>query len=244
MTLKVTLSNVLFLDIECVPQQSSFYDLDDGMKSLWERKSKRVGEYVHGDGDEPMSPAELYDNRSGIFAEFGKIIVISVGYFAKTPEGERQFRLKSFAGDNEAMLLADFFELLNTHYNKSFHQLCGHNIREFDIPYICRRALVNRLAIPTILDMQDKKPWEVNHIDTLELWKFGDRKNFISLDLLSRVMGIPSPKTDISGEQVARAYRDDKELPRITAYCERDVGAVAQILLKFMGDDAVGYSVE
>jgi DNA polymerase elongation subunit (family B) len=244
MTLKVNLTNVLFLDIECVPQQPSFYDLDDGLKMLWEKKAKRVWEYMAGEWEEPMSPAELYDNRSGIFAEFGKIIVISVGYFAKTPEWDRQFRLKSFSGDNEAMLLADFFELLNAHYNKSFHQLCGHNIREFDIPYICRRALVNRLQIPTILDLQDKKPWEINHLDTLELWKFGDRKNFISLDLLSRVMGIPSPKTDISGEQVARAYHDDKELPRITAYCERDVKAVAQILLKFIGEDAQGYSVE
>ena len=144
-------------------------------------------------------------------------------------------RMKSFAGDDEKTLLVDFFDMLNTYYAKSTNLLCGHNIKEFDIPYICRRAMVHGLVLPDILDLQGKKPRENNHVDTLELWKFGDRKNFTSLDLLCRVLGVQTPKTDISGEQVARVYRDEKDLPRITEYCERDVVAVGEVLLKMMG---------
>ncbi|MBP7848274.1 3'-5' exonuclease [Patescibacteria group bacterium] len=231
MGMKFNLGNMLFFDIECVPQQSSFYDLDDGMKALWERKVSGARRNPQ-DGEE-IKADESYENRSGIYAEFGKIIVVSVGYFTKTGDGSRQFHVKSFAGDDERKVISSFFELLNTSYDKTFHLLCGHNIKEFDIPYICRRALVNGLDLPTILDLNGKKPREVNHVDTLELWKFGDRKSFTSLDLLCRVMGIETPKDDISGEQVSRVYRDDKDLPRIKTYCEKDVVATAKLLLKF-----------
>lgn len=183
------------------------------------------------------TPDDLYDNRSGIYAEWGKIIVISVGYFAKNDAGELSFRVKSFHGDDEKKLLEEFFALLNEHYDKNFHKLCGHNIKEFDVPYICRRALVNNLKLPAIIDIGGKKPWEVNHIDTMEMWKFGDRKSFCSLDLLCRVMGVDTPKDDISGEQVARAYWDDQELERIKVYCEKDVVATARLLMKLMQND-------
>ncbi len=231
MGMKFNLGNMLFFDIECVPQQSSFYDLDDGMKALWEKKVS--GAWRNPQDGEEIKADESYENRSGIYAEFGKIIVVSVGYFTKTGDGTRQFHVKSFAGDDEGKVISSFFELLNTSYDKTFHLLCGHNIKEFDIPYICRRALVNGLDLPTILDLNGKKPREVNHVDTLELWKFGDRKSFTSLDLLCRVMGIETPKDDISGEQVSRVYRDDKDLPRIKTYCEKDVVATAKLLLKF-----------
>jgi 3'-5' exonuclease len=238
MSMKFNLGNMLFFDIECVPQQPSFYDLDDWMKALRERKASNAWRYA-AEGEEPKAD-ESYENRSGIYAEFGKVIVISVGYFAKTWDGTRQFRVKSFADDDEKKVISGFFELLNTSYDKTFHLLCGHNIREFDIPYICRRALVHGLDLPTIIDMSGKKPWEVNHVDTLELWKFGDRKSFTSLDLLCRVMGVETPKDDISGEQVARVYRDEKDLPRIQAYCEKDVIATAKLLLKFMKGEDMG----
>jgi DNA polymerase elongation subunit (family B) len=133
------------------------------------------------------------------------------------------------------VLLTEFFELLDGHYNKNYHRLCGHNIKEFDIPYICRRATVNSIPLPSIVDVSGKKPWEINHLDTLEYWKFGDRKNFTSLDLLCRINNIDTPKDDISGEQVARVYRDEKDLPRIQAYCEKDVVATAKLFLKFVG---------
>lgn len=186
----------------------------------------------------------MYDNRSGIFAEFGKIIVISAGYFAKTDSGDRQFRIKSFAGDDEKQILEEFFELLNSYYSKNYHQLCGHNIREFDVPYVCRRATVHGLVLPNLLDLHGKKPWEVNHLDTMDMRKFGDRKNYTSLDLLCRTMGVDTPKTDISGEQVARVYRDEQDLDRIREYCERDVVAVAELLLKYIRSDIVIDNVE
>lgn len=235
MGMKFNLGNMLFFDIECVPQHPSFYDLDDGMKALWEKKVAGLWRYASEEGE--IKADDSYENRSGIYAEFGKVIVISVGYFAKTGDGSRQFRVKSFAGDDEKEVLAWFFDLLATSYDKTFHLLCGHNIKEFDIPYICRRALVHGLDLPSIIDLSGKKPREVNHVDTLELWKFGDRKSFTSLDLLCRVMGIETPKDDISGEQVARVYRDNKDLPRIQAYCEKDVIATAKLLVKFMRTD-------
>lgn len=150
------------------------------------------------------------------------------------PDTNKSFRVKSFAGDDEAQILNDFFDLLNSHYNQKYHRLCGHNIKEFDIPYICRRAMVNNIALPDIIDTAGKKPWEVNHLDTLEYWKFGDRKNFTSLDLLCRINNIQTPKDDISGEQVAGVYRNDKDLARIQTYCEKDVVATARLYLKFV----------
>ncbi len=183
-------------------------------------------------GMEDATADELYDNRSGIYAEWGKIVTVSVGFFAATDAGTMEFRVKSFSGDDEQALLLEFFDLLNTHYDKKFHRLCGHNIKEFDVPYICRRAIVHGLTLPSILDISGKKPWEVNHLDTMDMWKFGDRKTFVSLDLLCRLMGVETPKDDISGEQVARVYRDEQDLPRITAYCEKDVVATAKLLMK------------
>lgn len=224
------LSNILFLDVECVPQMSSFYDLDDDMQKLREKKAG----YMLTNAEEGTTAADLYENRSGIYAEFGKIIVISVWYIHVDTEGNKAFRIKSFSGDDEGQVLIDFFELLTSHYNQKYHRLCGHNIKEFDIPYICRRAMINDIPLPDIVDTAGKKPREVNHLDTLEYRKFGDRKNFTSLDLLCRINNIQTPKDDISGEQVARVYRDDKDLDRIQKYCEKDVVATAKLYLKFV----------
>lgn len=231
MAIECNFNHTLFLDLECVPATPTYFDLDEWMQALREKKGKRMVSSM-GVEDE-MSVEDAYEHRSGIFAEFGKIIVISTGIVSKQDDWTFQMRVKSFAGDDERALLVDFFDMLNTYFSKGHHALCGHNIKEFDIPYICRRALVHDLEFPDILDVQGKKPWETNYIDTLELWKFGDRKNFISLDLLCRVLGVQTPKTDLSGEQVARVYRDDKDLPRIVEYCERDVVAVGEVMLKF-----------
>ena len=225
------LSNILFLDVECVPQYSSFYDLDDQMQGLWEKKAG----YMMDRAEPGTTVADLYDNRSGIYAEFGKIIVISVGYISIDEQGKKWFVMKSFSWEDESSILNQFFELLNGHFNKNYHRLCGHNIKEFDIPYICRRALVNNIPLPNIIDVSGKKSREINHLDTLEFWKFGDRKNFTSLDLLCRINGIDTPKDDISGEQVARVYRDEKDITRIQTYCEKDVVATAKLFLKFVG---------
>ena len=230
----IDITNVLFLDIETVPGNSQYSDLDETWQYLWKHKAKSIlKKYDEEVTDE--DGAACYD-RAGIYAEFGKIICISVGIFRRDKETkELSVRLKSFADDDEAVLLREFSELLNKHYNfPDRHFLCGHNIKEFDIPYICRRLLVNQLPSPALLNISGKKPWETKHLlDTMELWKFGDNKSFTSVKLLAAIFGFPSPKDDIDGSDVARVYYEEKDLPRIARYCEKDVVAVMQLMLKF-----------
>lgn len=224
---KLALENILFLDIETVPEEKDFNDLDISKQELWEAKSKYQRK-------EEFSPEEFYQ-RAGIWAEFGKIICISVGYFNIENEA-RTFRVKSFSG-NEASLLKQFKDLLISHFSQPKHLLCAHNGKEFDFPYIARRMIIHGITLPYKLNLFGKKPWEVPHLDTLELWKFGDYKNYTSLKLLTNVLGIPSPKGDIDGSEVYKVYYKDKDIRRIIDYCERDTIAVAQILLRLRGDD-------
>ncbi len=217
---KIDLSKVLFLDIETVPQQESYDKLSDRIKPLWDTKAGFLARNEE-------SPKELY-NRAGIYAEFGKIICISVGYIR-----DDGIRLKSFAGDNEHKLLSDFSELLSQYYNSPNQLLCAHNGKEFDFPYIARRMLINGIMLPEILNIAGKKPWEVRHLDTLELWKFGDYKNYTSLNLLTAIFDIPTPKDDIDGSMVASVYYQEKNLDRITSYCEKDVVALIQLMRKY-----------
>lgn len=224
---KLNLENILFLDIETVPEQQYFSDLDEDKQTLWESKSQyqRKDEFT----------AEEFYNRAGIWAEFGKIVCISVGYF--NFQGElRKFRVTSFYGD-EITILNDFKNLLSTHFNQAKHLLCAHNGKEFDFPYIARRMIINNIELPYKLNLFGKKPWEVPHLDTLELWKFGDYKNYTSLKLLTNVLGIPSPKDDIDGSEVYSVYYEDNNIDRIIQYCEKDTIAVAQIFLRLRGDD-------
>jgi 3'-5' exonuclease len=218
----ITLETILFLDIETVPEQENFSDLDAEYQEYFTTKTA----YQRKDD---FTPEEFYD-RAGIWAEFGKIICISVGYFT-FKNGDRQFRTTSFYGEEEK-LLTDFGNLINTHFNNPNQLLCGHNIKEFDFPFICRRMLINGVKIPAKINAMGKKPWEINHLDTLEMWKFGDYKHFTSLKLLTKVLGIPSPKDDIDGSQVAQVFYKEKNIDRIINYCEKDVIAVAQVVLK------------
>jgi hypothetical protein len=229
---KIDIENVLFLDIETVPAVSAYGELNERMQKLWNKKAERLTAY-NSSTDELALPEQLY-NRAGIYAEFGKIICISVGAYKK---GE--LRIKSFAGDDETELLTNFAGLLNRHYNKPEHLLCAHNGKEFDFPYIARRMLVLGIQIPAILDLSGKKPWEVNHLDTMELWKFGDYKNYTSLDLLAAIFNIPTPKDDIDGSQVAEVYYKENDLPRIIQYCTKDVLTVAQIFRRYRGEPLI-----
>ncbi len=219
------LFNILFLDIETVPIFSSFEELGQAEKILFEKKT----EYRR---KELITAAEFYDN-AGIWAEFGKIICISVGFFSENL-GELKFSLTSFYSDNEAHILGQFKKLLDEKFNLNRHLLCAHNGKEFDFPYLARRMIIQGIPLPDILNLFGKKPWEVKHLDTMDMWKFGDYKHFTSLDLLTNVLGIPSPKCDISGSQVAKVYYQDQDLKRIVKYCEQDVLAVAQVYLRFM----------
>ncbi|OYU85327.1 MAG: 3'-5' exonuclease [Flavobacterium sp. BFFFF2] len=219
---KIPLSSVLFIDIETVPEQENYTQLDPDWQALWEQKTA----YQRRDD---FSAADFYE-RAGIWAEFGKIVCISVGYFTDN-RADRQFRVTSFFGE-ERTLLIEFSDLLNTHFSGPQHLLCGHNIKEFDIPFMARRMLIHGVALPKPIQLFGKKPWEIPHLDTLELWKFGDYKHFTSLKLLTKVLGIPSSKDDIDGSQVAHVYYVEKDVDRIIVYCEKDVIAVAQVWLK------------
>ena len=220
----IKITNVLFLDVETAPLVYKYKDLAPKMKPLWDSKFRY---------QQTETPETLY-KKAGIYAEFAKIICISVGYF-----NEGTFRVKSFSGNDEKIVLDDFAALLNKHFNRKEHQLCAHNGKEFDFPFLCRRMLLNGVKLPKTLNISGKKPWEINHLDTMELWKFGDYKNFTSLNLLATIFNIPTPKDDIDGSDVARVYWEDKDLKRIVTYCQKDVLTVAQLLLRFMGQPLI-----
>ncbi len=223
---KARLSQFLFLDVETVPEIYRYEQLPEVKKKLFEKK-------VQYRLKDEQNVEDLYE-QAGIWAEFGKIIVISVGFFVKDDGSE--FRLKSFASDDEKEVLNGFAGLLNTKYfQRSDLKLCAHNGKEFDFPYIARRMIINGIALPKQLAVYGKKPWETPFCDTMELWRFGDYKHYTSLELLTHILGIPSPKQDIDGKDVARVYYEEKDLERIKNYCENDVIAIAQVMLRYMG---------
>jgi uncharacterized protein YprB with RNaseH-like and TPR domain len=228
MNLHVNLENILFLDIETVPEKENWNEVSETTQRLFEQKTAYQRK-------EETTVEEFYE-RAGIWAEFGKIVCISVGYF--TPdEKEKQLRIKSFYGDDEKELLLEFKELLDTHFNKKQHVLCAHNGKEFDFPFIARRMIIQKVELPNKLNLFGKKPWEIPHLDTMELWKFGDYKHYSSLKLLTSILGIPSPKDDIDGSEVAAVYYEEKNLERIVLYCEKDTVAIAQLVLRFNNEN-------
>lgn len=224
-------TNILFLDIETVSAVSSYQELSERMKTFW---AKKMAFSIEKEG---LSAEEMY-SRAGIYSEFGKIVCISVGFFY-SKDGKTKFRIKSYFGDNELEVLKNFNNLLNQSFNSPEHYLCGHNGKEFDFPYIARRTLINALPLPKLLDIAGKKPWEVKHLDTMELWKFGDYKHYTSLALLTEIFNIPTPKDDIDGSEVGRVYWEEKNLKRIAEYCQKDVLAVAQLYLRYIGEDII-----
>lgn len=212
------ISNILFLDIETVPQYPSYEDMPENWQKLWIKKAQFLKR------DEQQTESDIY-NRAGIYAEFGKIVCITVGFFY-----QQKFRIKSLYGHNEAEILRDFCDILS---KKKDFILCAHNGKEFDFPYLSRRCLINGIQLPDILNNSGKKPWEVLLLDTMELWKFGDFKSFTSLELLAACFNIQTPKDDIDGSEVWKVYWQEKNLERIKNYCQKDVITIARILLKF-----------
>jgi 3'-5' exonuclease len=210
-------SHILFIDIETVPAAPSYNELSERMKHFWDKKAESLKRV------ETDTPETLYE-KAGIYAEFGKIICISTGLISA---GKAQVR--SFFGHDESELLTSFSDYLNDLRSRNVRILCAHNGKEFDFPWLCRRMMVNGLHIPETLNIQGKKPWEIAHIDTMELWKFGDHKNFTGLDLLTELFDIPTPKDDINGADVARVYYEEDDLIRIMQYCQKDVVALIQL---------------
>jgi 3'-5' exonuclease len=215
-----SLEKILFLDIETIPLVYQYSELEDATKELWDKKWQYNKE---------ISPENQY-MKAGIYAEFAQVICIGMGYYK-----ENKFRIKTIAGNNEVNVLKEFSELLNKHFSTPQHFLCAHNGKEFDFPFLCRRLLINNLILPKVLQIQGLKPWEINHIDTMELWKFGDYKNFTSLNLLAHSFKIPSPKDDIDGSQVAKTYYEDNNLEKIEIYCKKDVITLARVYNRFVG---------
>ena len=229
---QLPLSNILFLDIETVSQQPVFENLPDEWKALWRRKAEVL---LRNKDDET---AESIYGRAAIYAEFGKIICISCGVLQGNTT-ERKLILKSFCCDDEKKLLQDFADMMNKWSFGPGKYLCAHNGKEFDFPYLCRRMTVHSVDIPPLLHLAGKKPWEVNHLDTMELWKFGDFKSYTSLNLLAHTLGVPTPKDDIDGSMVGDVYWKEKDLTRIVTYCQKDVITVAQVYLRLQGETLI-----
>ncbi len=224
--------DILFIDIETAPQKAEFAELPEHLQQLWDKKSGYFRE-------ENQGAADVYE-RAGIYAEFGKIICISAGVIIQK-NGERYYRVKSFHDNDEKKLLSDFNQMLEKLTSNPAKKLCAHNGLEFDYPYIARRTLINGLRLPRILDISGAKPWEIKDrlLDTLQMWKFGDYKNYTSLDLLCAVFNIPTPKDDIDGSQVARVYYQEGDLDRIIRYCEKDTLALANLMLRYKGEPII-----
>ncbi len=229
MLYQISSDNILFIDIETVPVHYRFEELNPEMQQLWDEKTRFFQQREETDA------AGVYQ-RSGVYAEFAKVICISLGYVHHT--SHRVLRITTFSSDNEQELLESFCSLINSRFSSNYY-LCGHNIKEFDIPFLCRRMLINGIKLPNMLNLAGKKPWDIKHLDTMELWKFGDYKHYTSLNLLAHVFGIPSPKDDISGADVARVYYEDQDLEKIVRYCEKDVVAVAQLLFRMKGEPLI-----
>ncbi len=236
------LRSTLFIDIETVSQVKNFEELSESLQKLWIKKAYSLDKNL--DLSDRDAIAQSYSSRAAIYAEFSKIVCISVGYI----NNHGKLRIKSIASHDEKQLLFDFSDLLKSHYpDTNNYYLCGHNIKEFDIPVLCRRMIVNGVFMPNMLDIAGKKPWQVEHlIDTMDLWRFGDFKSYTSLELLANILGIPTPKDDIDGSRVGHVYWVENDLDRISKYCQKDVATVARIMLKFTGqtdiaDEAIDF---
>ena len=221
----IPIERILFLDIETVPQYENWENLPEDSQKLWAKKT-------FSQRREEISAEDFYPERAGVMAEFGKIICISIGMMDKN----ETLKIRSFSSNDEKNLLDEFGQIFNSPRLMNVI-LCAHNGKEFDLPWVARRFLINGLEPPAPFQMFGKKPWEVPHLDTMELWKFGDYKSFISLELMAHIFNVPTPKDDIDGSMVAEIYYKERDLPRIVAYCEKDVLTLANIFRRLRQED-------
>lgn len=227
----VNIERILFVDIETVPQSAGYDCLSNDMRRLWDKKAANIVRY--DSSVDSSSPAHLY-GRAGIYAEFGKVVCVSAAFIR-----DGKLYVKSYTSHIEGEVLSAFAALVDKYFGTAECRLCGHNLKEFDLPYLCRRMIVNGVTIPKVMNLMGRKSWDNPHIDTLDMWKFGDYKHYTSLELLATTMGIPSPKDDIDGSEVAAVYWNDKDLARIATYCEKDTITVAQLFLKMTGQEPI-----
>lgn len=226
--------HIMFIDIETVPMVRDYSSLSERMQLEWEKKSR----FLKKEAGEEVTYEQLFSDKAGVYAEFAKVVCIGFGSLHHA-DGSWRMRLKSIALDDETKLLSEFSDVVSRFmaYNSGM-VFCGHNIKEFDLPFLCRRMMVKGIPLPPVMNMGGKKPWKNIHIDTMELWKYGDYKNYTSLALLAEILGIPSPKDDIDGSMVADVYYNNNDLPRIARYCLQDVATSARVFLRLKGEDA------
>lgn len=215
---QVKLNNILFLDIETAPLTYKYKDLNSIDKELWDKKWSY---------NPDNNPEEFY-TKAGVYAEFSRVVCIGLGYY-----NGKEFRVKAISNKSEKILLEEFCEIVKTYFNKAEHVFCAHNGKEFDYPFLSRRMVVNGVAFPKNFQLQGKKPWEVKHLDTMEMWRFGDVKNFTSLNLLAHIFNIPSPKDDMDGSMVSKVYYEEKNIDKIKKYCLKDVVTLARVYQKY-----------
>ncbi len=251
----VDLTRVFFVDIETAPGRADFAEHAPRQQQLWTTfcEKRHAKELEAG-----QTPADLFA-RAGLYAEFGQVVCISVGYFRLEADGGLRFYVKSFASTDECEVLHGFATALGErrpygtklamattreHDNprECGHFLCAHNGREFDYAYLGRRMMICGVPLPKMLDISGYKPWELPHLlDTMDLWKFGDGKGYTALNLLAGVFNIPSPKDDIDGSQVGRVFWTEGQagVERIATYCEKDVITTARVYLHYAGQSAL-----
>lgn len=239
MAAQLALDRILYLDIETVSQFQNYNETPEAIRPLWKHKAERFAKQNGEEWTEEVA-ARLYSEKAALYAEFGKIAVISVGFTVKGEEGYT-LKLKSFGSVDEMEVLSGFSNLILKHYNDPARQfLCGHNIREFDMPFLCRRMVIKRMELPKMIDVTGKKPWETKHfLDTMELWRFGEFRNYTSLNLLAFVLDVPTPKDDIDGSDVGRVFWEENDLERIAVYCEKDVATCARVLFRLQGEAGI-----
>ncbi|MBK8519085.1 MAG: ribonuclease H-like domain-containing protein [Saprospiraceae bacterium] len=241
------LKRCLFIDIETVSEYPDVDSLPENKRVLWSIKANHIRKSI-GSREAEFTDSDLYISKAGIFAEFAKVCCISMGFLHFEDNTPSEVRVKSLAGEDEGRILEDFSRVLVNHYNDPENsRICGHNIKEFDIPFLCRRMVINQIRFPPVLDISGKKPWQTSHIlDTMDMWRFGDYKNYTSLDLLAATLNIASPKDDIDGSMVGTIYWKDDDIDRIVNYCQKDVVSVIQVMMKFAGlplfsEDSIEY---
>lgn len=225
------IKNLLVIDVETASVVPEYDALPERFKPLWDRKARKF--------DQEASVEEVFKNKAALLAEFGRIISIGVGYFHKNDDEETCLRVKAFASDDEQKILTDFKALIEEKFNQKKLTFVAHNGKDFDYPFLCRRMLVNGIALPVVLDFYNKKPWEIPHEDTMQMWRFGELRNYTSLETLAALFDIPSSKNDLDGSMVSRVYHEEGDLERIKTYCQNDVIVTARIYLRMQVLDDV-----
>ncbi len=237
------LKQMVFIDIETIRGKKTYNDViteNPALDDYWQTKHTQIRE------KEPLSyghiedSAEMYEKMAALYPEWGQIVCISIGQIKFDEDGNPiKFTTKSFSGLYEKILLEEFNETASKIMSKYPRmQWVGHNIKGFDMPYIIKRSLINGVRVPNVFHLQKQKPWESQLIDTNDVWKFNGW-NGARLGLLTEILNIPSPKQDMDGKMVSDVFWEDGDLNRISEYCEMDINATANVMLRISGMDII-----